>query len=63
MPLVVILEFVGPCCGPCEEEEEDIGTTSDLVKVQGEDTATPRFLMEDKTRRCFGDSKSWVPSP
>jgi len=27
--------------GPFEEEEEGTGVTSDVVKVQGEDPATP----------------------
>ena len=27
--------------GPFEEEEEGTGTTSDVVKVEGEDPATP----------------------
>jgi len=30
--------------GPFEEEEEAIGIVSDVVKVQGEDPATPGLL-------------------
>jgi len=29
--------------GPFEEEEEGIGTASDVVKVKGEDPATPGY--------------------
>jgi len=36
-PLVVN----GVVVGPFEEEEEGTGVTSDVVKVQGEDPATP----------------------
>jgi len=32
--------------GPFEEEEEGIGIASDVVKVQGEDLATPRLESE-----------------
>ena len=32
--------------GPFEEEEEGIGISSDVVKVKGEDPATPRLLSE-----------------
>jgi len=32
--------------GPFEEEEEGIGIASDVVKVEGEDLATPRLLSE-----------------
>ena len=31
--------------GPFEEEEEEIGIASDVVKVEGEDPATPRLMM------------------
>ena len=36
-PMVVNVTVVGPF----EEEEERTGVTSDVVKVQGEDLATP----------------------
>jgi len=36
-PMVVNVTVVGPF----EEEEEGTGVTSDVVKVQGEDPATP----------------------
>jgi len=36
--------------GPFEEEEEGIGITSDVVKVQGEDPATPGCLREVRVR-------------
>ena len=32
-------------CGPFEEEEEVTGVTSDVVKVKGEDPATPGPLL------------------
>jgi len=32
--------------GPFEEEEEGTGITSDVVKVKGEDPATPGLLPE-----------------
>jgi len=32
--------------GPFEGEEEKIDITSDVVKVKGEDPATPRLLSE-----------------
>jgi len=32
--------------GPFEEEEEGIGIASNVVKVEGEDPATPRLLSE-----------------
>jgi len=32
--------------GPFEEEEEGISITSDVVKVKGEDPATPGCLRE-----------------
>jgi len=38
-PLVII----GVVVGPFEEEEEGTGITSDVVKVKGEDPATPRL--------------------
>jgi len=31
-------------CGPFEEEEEGTGVASDVVKVEGEDPATPGSL-------------------
>jgi len=35
--------------GPFEEEEEGTGVTSDVVKVKGEDPATPRSLTQGTT--------------
>ena len=46
--------------GPFEEEEEGIGIASDIVKVEGEDPATPGCLRDDRVRRYVGDSRSWV---
>ena len=37
--------------GLFEEEEEGIGITSDAVKVQGEDPATPGYLMSIDTMK------------
>ena len=34
----------GTVVGPFEEEEEGTGITSDVVKVEGEDPATPGLL-------------------
>jgi len=31
-----------------------------VVKVKGEDPATPGCLREDRARRYVGDSQSWV---
>jgi len=39
----------GVVVGPFEEEEEGTGVTSDVVKVQGEDPATPGPLPEGMT--------------
>ena len=36
----------GTVVGPFEEEEEGTGITSDVVKVKGEDPATPGLLPE-----------------
>ena len=38
--------------------EEGIGISSDVVKVQGEDPATPGCLREVRVRWCVGDSQS-----
>jgi len=46
-----------------EEEEKGIGTASDIVKVKGEDPATPGCLKKNRTRRYVGDSASWVCAP
>ena len=46
--------------GAFEEEEKGIGITSVVVKVQGEDLATPGCLREVSVRWCVGD---WVRSP
>jgi len=32
--------------GPFEEEEEEIGIANDVLKVEGEDPATPRLGSE-----------------
>jgi len=50
------------CLGPFEEEEEGIGMTSDVVKVKGEDLATPGCLREVRVRWCVGDIQLWVLS-
>ena len=42
------------------EEEEGIGIASDVVKVKGEDPATPGCLREVRVRWCVGDFQSWV---
>ena len=49
--------------GPFEEEEEGICTASDVVKAQGEDSATPGCLREVRVRWCVGDFQSWVRAP
>jgi len=49
--------------GPVEEEEEETGIASDVVKVEGEDPATPGCLRKDRVIRRVGDSKSWVRTP
>jgi len=41
--------------GPFEEEEEGIGVASNVVKVQGEDPATPGSLRRDRVRWYVGD--------
>jgi len=46
--------------GPFEEEEEGIGIASDVIKVKGEDPATPGCLREVRVRWCVGDFQSWV---
>jgi len=58
-PLVVN----GVVVGLFEEEEERTGIASDVVKVKGEDLATPTLsacLKEDRVKRDVGDSYSWV---
>jgi len=37
--------------GPFEEEEEGTGITSDVVKVQGEDRATPGYYLRSVDTR------------
>jgi len=37
--------------GPFEEEEGGIGITSDVVKVKGQDPATPGYLRSIDTRK------------
>ena len=49
--------------GPFEEEEEVIGITSDVVKVQGEDPDTPGYSRENRVRRDVSDLGSWVHHP
>jgi len=46
--------------GLFEKEEEGIGITSDVDKVQGEDPATPGCLREVRVRWCVGNFQSWV---
>jgi len=60
-PLVVNCDVV--VVGPFEEEEEGIGITSDVVKVQCEDADTPGHLRGDMVRRDVGDLGSWVHPP
>ena len=45
-PLVVNVAVVGLF----EEEEEEIGVNSDVVKVEGEDADTPGYLRGDRVR-------------
>ena len=40
----------GTVVGPFEEEEEGTGIASDVVKVEGEDPATPGPLFKDWPR-------------
>jgi len=49
--------------GEFEEEEEGIGIAIDVVKVKGEDPASPGCLREDKARRYVGDSQSFLRAP
>ena len=53
----------GVVVGPFEEKEETTGIASDVVKVKGEDPATPGCLGEDRLRRHVSDSQSWVRAP
>jgi len=46
--------------GPFEEEEEVIGITSDVVKVQVEDPDTQGYSRENRVRRDVSDLGSWV---
>jgi len=39
--------------GPSEEEEEEIGIASNVVKVEGE--GTPGYIRGDRVRRDVGD--------
>ena len=48
--------------GPFEEEEEGPSAASDVVKVQGEDPATPGSE-GDRLMFHAGDSESWVRDP
>ena len=41
--------------GPFEEEEERIVIISEVVKVKGEDSATPGYLSGDRMRRDVGN--------
>jgi len=36
---------------------------SDVVKVEGDNLATPGWLREDRVRRYVTDSKSWMRVP
>jgi len=61
-PLAVNVVVVGPF----EEEEEGIGITFDVVKVEDEDpdyTDTPGYLRGDRMRRDVSDPRSWVCPP
>ena len=49
--------------GPFEEEEEVIGITSDVVKVQVEDPDTQGYSRENRVRRDVSDLGSWVHHP
>jgi len=42
--------------GPFEEEEEGIGIASDVVKVEGEDPATPGYYLRSVDTRKLRDS-------
>jgi len=46
--------------GLIHEEDEGIGIASDVVKVKGEDPATPGCLREVRVRWCVSDFQSWV---
>jgi len=37
--------------GPFEEEEEETGTSSDVIKVKGEDPATPGYYLRSADTR------------
>ena len=58
-PLVVNVEVVGPV----ELEEEGIGISNDVVKVQGEDPETQKYLSGNRLRRVVGDFELWVRPP
>ena len=46
-----------------QEEEQGISIASDVVKMQGEDPATPGCLREVRVRWCVIDFQSWVRAP
>jgi len=46
--------------GPFEEEDEGVGITSGVVKVESEDPDTPAYLRGDMERRDVGNFQSWV---
>jgi len=58
-PLLVNVVVVGPF----EEDEEGIGTTSDIFKVRLGDPAIPGCRRVDRARRYVGDFQSWVLAP
>jgi len=52
-----------PDDGPFKEEEEGIGVTSDVVKVEGEDPDTPDYLRGDRVRLGRQRSRIMGASP
>ena len=58
-PLVVNVVVVGRF----EDEEEGIGITSDVVKVNGEDPDTPGYLRDDRVRLGRWRSRIMGASP
>ena len=49
--------------GPFVGEEEGTGIASDVVKLEGEDLATPGCLRDDRVSRYASDSESWWHAP
>ena len=51
----------GVDCWVCSKRKRRrIGIASDVVRVEGEDPATPGCLREVRVRWCVGDFQSWV---